>query len=233
VAGTHAELVSHAAELERRDAAIARELDALADVAERAGALRARAAEIRSALARLPAELEELAGRAGSARAGADSAREELAGADERVEGLTRARRRKQAELDRAEREAATARQLLADAEAEVARVLEQLEELRASEPELHQEAETLAREARGIAAELARLPRIPDADGLQPGESLEELEQWGLLVRSAVLVSRGTLEAERERVVVEANALAAGVLGESLGASSVTSVRRRLEQLV
>jgi chromosome segregation ATPase len=233
VAGTHAELVSHAAELERRDAAIARELDALADVADSAGALRARAAEVGSALERRPEELEELARRAESARAEADTAREELARAEERVEALARARRRKQDELDRAEREAATARQLLADAESEVARLREQLEELRASEPELRKEVGTLVGEAQNIAVELARLPRIPDADGLEPGASLEELEHWGLLVRSAVLVARGTLEAERERIVVEANALAAGALGESLGTSSVALVRRRLEELV
>jgi hypothetical protein len=46
------------------------------------------------------------------------------------------------------------------------------------------------------------------------------------------VLVARGTLEAQRELIVVEANALAAGALGEPLGASSVALVRRRLEQL-
>ncbi len=48
--------------------------------------------------------------------------------------------------------------------------------------------------------------------------------------MRSALLVARGSLEAERERIVVEANALGAAVLGESLGARSVALVRRRLE---
>jgi hypothetical protein len=47
------------------------------------------------------------------------------------------------------------------------------------------------------------------------------------------LLVSRGTLEAERERVVVEANELAALVLGDSSAGSSVTLVRRRLEEAV
>jgi hypothetical protein len=37
-------------------------------------------------------------------------------------------------------------------------------------------------------------------------------------------------LEAERERVVVEANVLGTSVLGEELGAASVALVRRRLE---
>ena len=232
MAGTHSELVSLAAELERRDAGIARELDALADVGERAGAVRTRAAELRSALERLPDELAELTRRVESSTAEANAARQELAHAVERLEALTRARRRKQDELDRAEREETTARQLLADAETEVARVRQQTEALCASEPDLRQETATLVHDAEGIAAELARLPRISEAEDLGPGETLEALEQWALLVRSAVLVARGTLEAERERIVVEANELAAAALGESLGASSVALVRRRLEQL-
>ena len=59
----------------------------------------------------------------------------------------------------------------------------------------------------------------------------MEELEEWGARVRSALFVARGTLETERERVVTEANALGTAVLGESLGASSVAVVRRRLEE--
>jgi chromosome segregation ATPase len=224
--------LSHARELDQRDATIARELDALASVAERAGAVRERASEVRAAVAALPDEREELTHRLDAARAAADAAREELASADERVAALARARRRKQDELDRAEREAATARQLAADAESEVERLHEQLEDLRASEPELRAEGTALVRKAAGIADELARLPRIPDTEGLAPGESLDEVEQWGLLARSALLVARGTLEAERERLLVEANELAAGALGESLGTSSVSLVRSRLEQL-
>ena len=144
----------------------------------------------------------------------------------------SRARRRKQDELDRAEREASTARDLLVDTRAEVERVRARAETLRASEHELGSEAEALAREAKAIAAELVRLPRIPDAPGLEPGDTLAELDEWGLLVRSAVLVARGTLEAERERIVVEANSLAAAALGDPLAGSSVALVRRRLEEL-
>jgi hypothetical protein len=96
----------------------------------------------------------------------------------------------------------------------------------------LRAEAVGLAPVAAQIAAELARAPRIAEGPGLEPGTSLAELEEWGLLVRSTVLVARGGLEADREQLVVEANALAAGVLGDQLGASSVAVVRRRLEQL-
>ena len=233
VAGTNAELLSLATELERRDTAIGRDLEALADVAQRISAVRERANEVRVALMALPGELEELTRRLDSARTDVDAAKETLVSADERVAALARSRRSKQDDLDRAEREATTARQLLADAESGVARIREQIEELRASEPELRNDGEMLARDAEGLASELARLPRISEAENLRPGDSLEELEQWGLLTRSALLVSRGTLEAERERLVVEANELAALVLGDSFGGSSVTLVRRRLEEAV
>jgi chromosome segregation ATPase len=225
------DLLSHARELERRDSAIARELEAVATVAQRVSAVLERASEVRTALTALPGELDELTRRLGSAENEADAAKSALAQADDRVTALARSRRGKEDELDRAEREATTARQLLADAESGVVRSREHLEELRASEPRLREDAGTLVREAEGLGNELARLPRISETEILRPGESLEELEQWGLLARSALLVSRGTLEAERERLVVEANELAALVLGDSSAGSSVTLVRRRLEE--
>jgi chromosome segregation ATPase len=225
------DLLSHARELERRDSTIARELEAVAAVAQRVSAVLERASEVRTALTALPGELDELTRRLGSAENEADAAKSALAQADDRVTALARSRRGKEDELDRAEREATTARQLLADAESEVVRSREHLEELRASEPRLREDAGTLVREAEGLGNELARLPRISETEILRPGESLEELEQWGLLARSALLVSRGTLEAERERLVVEANELAALVLGDSSAGSSVTLVRRRLEE--
>jgi len=233
VAGTsREELVSHAAALERRDADVAAELELLTDVAERAGSLRARASEIHLALKRLPHELDELARREDDARADVDAAQAELTRAEERVAALSRGRRRKQDELDRAEREASTARDLLDDTRAEVVRLGVRADALQASEHELRTEAEMLAGVAKAIAAELVRIRRVPEAPGMKPGDTLAELEEWGLLVRSAVLVARGTLEAERERIVVEANALASGALGEQLAASSVALVRRRLEEL-
>ena len=62
------------------------------------------------------------------------------------------------------------------------------------------------------------------------PGETLESVEEWGAHVRSVLFVARGTLEQERERIVVEANALGSAVLGEQLGGSSATLVRQRIE---
>ncbi len=233
MAGTsREELVSHAAELERRDAGVAAELEVLTDLAERAGSLRARAAEIHEALDRLPHELDEVARRQDDARREVEAAQAELTRAEERVAALSRARRRKQDELERAKREASTARDLLDDTRAEVDRLGVRADALRASEHELHTEAATLPGMAKAIAAELVRIRRVPEAPGMEPGDTLAELEEWGLLVRSSVLVARGALEAERERIVVEANALASGALGEPLAASNVALVRRRLEEL-
>jgi hypothetical protein len=94
----------------------------------------------------------------------------------------------------------------------------------------LRAERGELGQAAVGIASELEGIGRVTAAAKVSPGETLAELDDWGGRVRSALFVVRGTLEAERERVVVEANALGASVLGEELGASGVALVRRQLE---
>ena len=91
-------------------------------------------------------------------------------------------------------------------------------------------EVEELARAAEKVAVDLRHLGRLADGARRDPGATLEELDDWGGQVRSALFVARGTLESERERIVVEANVLGASVLGEQLGASGVALVRRRLE---
>ena len=85
------------------------------------------------------------------------------------------------------------------------------------------QENELINNPGYGMLSQVGDAQRQPD--------SLDEMEQWSLVARSALLVSRGTLELERERLVVEANELAALVLGESSAGSSVRLVRRRLEE--
>ena len=62
------------------------------------------------------------------------------------------------------------------------------------------------------------------------PGDSLDEVEEWGARAHSAIFVVRGGLEAERERLVFEANALATAALGEQVAGANVSLVRRRLE---
>ena len=223
-------LLAHAAELERRDDVIAGELDTVRDLEERAAAVRVRVGEVREALERLPLELEDVERRRREAEDDAAVARAELDRAATRLAGLESSRRRREDELDRARKEAATAEEALTDTLARQERIDELEAALRADEAKLHGEVGELARAAERVAVDLRGLERLADGARREPGGTLPELDDWGGQVRSALFVARGTLESERERVVVEANVLGASVLGEQLGASGVALVRRRLE---
>ena len=135
------------------------------------------------------------------------------------------------------EEERARARQVLQDAREAVTDAAHRVERLQAKRAELHDleqalraEADGLVVEARDVAAALRQAPRLADAGKGEPGTSLDEIDDWGGRARAALFVALGTLETERERIVAEANALAASLLGEDLGAASVALVRRRVE---
>ena len=180
---------------------------------------------------RIPAELAELEALLQETESEIAGARTELEAAEARFAGLETSRRAKPDEIDRARSEAATARERLADAGAQLDRLTAREEELRTEERALREGAEALPRQADRVADDLRGVARVAESARVDPGPSMEELEEWGARVRSALFVARGTLETERERVVTEANALGTAVLGESLGASSVAVVRRRLEE--
>jgi chromosome segregation ATPase len=225
-----AQALAHAAELERRDTEIANELDVVRGLEERVGAIRERVGVVREALERVPLERESLDRLRDEAEEAVTAARAEAERMAARVASLESGRRKRDDELDRARKEAATARDTLADALATRTRIDERgsaLDEegrvLRAEAGELTKAAERVAEDVRGVG-------RVTESAGRAPGTSLAELDEWGSRVRSALFVARGTLETERERVVVEANVLGASVLGEQLGTSSVALVRRRLE---
>ena len=225
------EHLAHAAELERRDAVVGRELETILDLAQRAGTIRGRANEMGEALSRIPGSLAEIDVRRRAIDADAERARSELAAAEARVAELETARRRKADELDRARSESSTAREQLADAEAQLERLAATEQELHGQQGSLRKEADALPRAAAAVAAEIRSLARVTEAAGAAPGTTLDDVEEWGARVRSALFVARGTLETERERIVVEANALGTAVLGETLGGSSVAVIRRRLEE--
>ena len=107
----------------------------------------------------------------------------------------------------------------------------DRLRALGSEEAALRAEAEGLAVEAAQVARAVAEVPRLSDSGRAVPGSSLAEIEEWGARAHAALFVVRGGLESERERVVQEANALAAAALGEQLAGASVALVRRRLEE--
>jgi chromosome segregation ATPase len=231
VAADPPQLLQDVVALERRDASIAHELEIVRTLAEKAGAARLRAAEVREAIERLPQALEELGQRRDDTQAAEAEALAELEQAKSRVASLESGRRRRTDELERARSEAATAGQALGDIRSELERLDATEARLRADEASLATEAERLVGEAAEIAAGLEKLERLAEGARRSPGATLDDLEEWGAQVRSALFVVRGTLEIERERIVVEANAIGSAVLGEALGASSVATVRRRVEQ--
>ena len=225
-----ADALAHAAELERRDTEIANELAVVRDLEERVAAIRGRAGIVGEALERVPLEREDLARRRVEADEAVTAAREEVERTQSRVASLESGRRRRDDELDRARKEAATSRDTLADALAVRGRIDERASGLVEDERALVAEGEALAKAAELVAEGVRDVGRVTESAGRAPGTSLAELDDWGSRVRSALFVVRGTLEAERERVVVEANVLGTSVLGEELGATSVAIVRRRLE---
>ena len=213
--------LAHAEELERRDAAVARELATVNDLAQRTESIRSRTTEVRLGLERHPLQLVELTARRQAADADESNARAELARAEEVLARLDSSRRHRVEETERARKELATAQNALADTRAHVARLEEQLAALEREQALLRAEAPVLVDRARAVADEMRGIDRITAGARREPAASLDELDGWAGQARSALFVARGTLEAERERVVVEANALGSAVLGEPLGASS------------
>jgi chromosome segregation ATPase len=225
-----AQALAHAAELERRDTEIASELDVLRGLEERVAAIRERVGVVGEALDRVPLERESLGRLRDEAEEAVTAAHAEAERAAVRVASLESGRRKRDDELDRARKEAATARDTLADALATRTRIDERGAALAEEERVLHAEAAELTEAAECVAEDVRGVGRVTESAGRAPGATLAELEEWGSRVRSALFVARGTLETERERIVVEANVLGASILGEQLGTSSVALVRRRLE---
>jgi hypothetical protein len=96
------------------------------------------------------------------------------------------------------------------------------------SRPKARRELESTAR---ALADRLAHVPRVSHGASQVPAPGLAGTIGWGDRAHAALFVVRGGLDTERERVVREANELAASALGEPVSATSVAGVRERLER--
>jgi chromosome segregation ATPase len=220
-----------AAELGERDADLAAQLETLNGLAEAIGGLRGRAAAMRAQLDALPAEIAACDAAVATAREAASAARLELVDAERRLQEVEVRRRSSEEDRARARSEAKVARETLADAEHRLERHVAHRAELDDTGRALRAEEEGLVVEAGPLAAALRDAPRMVDAAKGEPGGSLAELDDWAARARAALFVARATLETERDRVVAEANALAAAVTGEELPGTSVALARRRIEE--
>ena len=218
-----------ARDLERRDEALA---DSTAHVQSLLTAVedaRARAGELATELASAPDR--ERAASAAVARAG-----ETLAAAGADVEAARTARLDAEAAGDEGRLAAAREEEERADdvrrrAGERLARAQGELEEARWRAERAGLDAAELERRAQDLAARVAAVPRLSREGAAPPGSGLAGVGAWASHARAALWVVRSGLQNERDRVVREANELASSALGEPLAATSVRTVRTRLER--
>lgn len=217
--------------LAERDHALGEELGRLLDLAERTADVRARADEVVTAIGRLPAERTAGERARSAAEDRAVAARAALAEAVDARKAASRARRDRAQRLAEAEAGERAAREGLTDAEANAGRLEREAAALEARDAELRVRERELRELAAALAGEVAAARRVagPEADGVPV--DLADLDEWGVRARAALLVARGSVEGERERLVAEANAVGSAVLGEDVGALGVRQVIRRLER--
>jgi chromosome segregation ATPase len=219
-----------ARDLELRDIDVAARLDAVAVVLARVDDVRARATRTREALEGIPGMIEHAERDERDARSREAEARAELAETERRFENVKGSRRSSDDARVEAERALRRATVAASDAATSAAKARGRLEQLVREEGALQLEGEALAVEARDVATTVSAVPRVSESGRTAPGASLGQIEEWGARAHAALFVVRGSLESERERLVLEAHSLAAATFGDP-GGASIALVRRRLEE--
>jgi hypothetical protein len=198
------------------DAELAARTDGLRELGDEVEAIRARAEAGEAFFANYPeAEARRRAATA-EARQGRARREAELAAAHGELGAA-----RKDEERASAERAVRRAEDRLAVAEARVARAAE-------AESDLEQEAAALTAEIPGLETRAAvvssRLPDLPPAPS-----GPHELVEWASRARATLFVIARQLDAQRDRVIREANELGSMLLGEPLYGSTTAQVERRI----
>ena len=221
------QLLAAARELEARDAAIARGIDEVDALQRETDALRSRAGAVDEFLERLPRLREETQATISDAETRLEERRTALEEAERRLREAERAR--KEEPLEAARRALARAQGAVGLAEKNLARAGEHLAQLEREAEDASLEARALHGEADHLAERLRRVPRI-SKQASDPPRDPAALVAWGGDARAALFVVRGSLDAERDAVIREANELAANLLGETVAATNVSLVRTRIE---
>jgi DNA repair exonuclease SbcCD ATPase subunit len=226
---TDERLLRFARELGARDERLAAgiaEVDELQHVTDE---LRERASALAEFLDRLPLERKALEAAVAQAQAELGSRQRALADATAEVE-------RAEASRDEERRASARrahvrARDAVTTPDRKLVRALEARETLEREAAGAEREGSELEAHARTLAARLAQVPRVSRGATENPEPGLAGTIAWSGRARAALFVVRAGLETERERVVREANELAASALGEQVAATSVALVRERIER--
>lgn len=218
-------------DLEARELSLRAEADAVDALIARTAAVRQEASETMAALAGIPsardalAEAERLAAeRVAAAVRAREEARAVLAEAE-------RARRDRDAKVADAQSDLRVAEEGVADAERHVAQLAVSVADLAEREQLLLRRRAALEVSVPELVAEVAATHRVSSPGVHRAPAELTELDTWGVEARAALLVARGSIAGDRERIVAEANAIGSAALGEDVGALGVSQVLGRLGQ--
>jgi hypothetical protein len=226
-----AEFLQLARDLEERDLELATRIDGVSALLREVDGVKARATAVRHGLDEIPGEIHQAEVDERDARVREAEALAELAIAERAHDEAYRSRKASEEARERADRAMIRAEVAAADATMAAVRARHRLEDAIREEAVLRSEAEGLEVEARELARSVAEEPRLSESGRSAPGASLADIEEWAARVHAALFVVRGGLDSERERLVVEANALAAVLLGDHGGGNSVSLVRQRIEE--
>ena len=206
-------------ELARRDAELAADGARLRDLDAQVAAVRARAEAIDAFFATYTVEEERRRESASSAAVELERRRAELADAERQLEAA-----RDDEERDRAQQAVHRARDHVAVAEAS-------LERAAAAAAELERDASTLPGEVPLLEA---RAREVANADGDVPEapSGVRELVEWASHAHAELFVAARQLDAQRERLIREANELAAALLGEPAFGATVAQLAERVRPL-
>jgi chromosome segregation ATPase len=204
-------------ELARRDEELAGGARRLRELDGQIGAIRARAEAIGAFFAGYPTEEARRRAVLEAAEAAADRRAAELAAAEREAVAAgdnEEARVRAAAVVDRA-------RDHVSVAEASLARARDSAAELERDAASLPEEVPLLEERARAIAAEVPHVPA--------PASGPRGLVDWASHAHAELFVAAGQLDAQRERVIREANELATMLLGEPTYGSTVAQLAQRV----
>jgi len=198
------------------DAELAARTDRLRELGDEVEAVRARAEATEAFFGGYPEAVERR--RTATAEARDDRARREaeLAAARAELDAV-----RKEEERASAERAVRRSEDRLAVAEARVARAAEAEADLEREAARLTAEIPELERRAAAVSSQLADLPAAPSGP--------QELVEWASRARANLFVIARQLDAQRDRVIREANELGSMLLGEPLYGSTTAQVERRI----
>jgi DNA repair exonuclease SbcCD ATPase subunit len=217
------DLVAYARELEAEDGALAEAIAAIEALRRELFELRGRAAHAVTFVAGLPEARTGLAAALRDAGEELERRRREAAEADARLE-----RAAKEEEVLAARRAVVRTRDAATTAGRKVERLRGEAEALEAEAHAIEAGLPELERRAAELVDQVRALHRASDPGLPAPGAA--GVAAWASRAEASLFVARGGLETERDRVIRQANELAAAALGETL-ASNVRRVREQLEQ--